>query len=90
MAATSGLSSGVSGSIWSGGRGSGTASGRAAGVASVSRKVDGPSQRSGSACMVESSLVSSPAGRVSISADSVVLVSVVLSGAKGGFGGSGS
>ncbi len=85
MAATSGLSSGVSGYVWSAGRGFGTASRHAAGVASGFRMADRPLQGSGSACAVESSLVSSTTVRVSVSADSVVLVSIVFSGSKGGF-----
>ncbi len=64
------------------------ASGRAAWVASGSRTVDGPLQGSGSACVVESSLVSSTTGRFYVSADLVVSASSILSGSKGGFRGS--
>ncbi len=75
--------------ILSGQQAGGLAQSLGAGVASGSRTIGSPSQGSGSACAVNSSLDSSTTGRLSVSADWVVLVSSFSFHFKGGFGESG-
>ncbi len=77
-------------SVWSAGIGLGTASENATGAASVSRTVAGSTDGPGSACVVESCVVSITAGGLFVSADSAVLVSIISSGSNIEFGGSGA